>query len=70
MSRLRVDKALLIARLRAGYTQQELSERSGINPMHICHFEKNRQQPRLDNLKKLCVALGVSADEILGISEK
>lgn len=48
-------------------TQQELSKLSGINSMHISHFECNRRQPSIKNLIKLCKALHVSSDFLLNL---
>lgn len=45
-----------------GWTQADLSKVSGINSMHISHFENDRRQPSIRNAILLCVALNCSMD--------
>lgn len=49
----------------SGMTQEDLSKKTGINPMQISHFENGRRLPNLANFKRLCVALGTPADNLL-----
>ena len=51
-------------------TQQELAEKTGIPVTSIAHFESGSRKPSLENFYKLIVELNVSADYILGRSEK
>lgn len=55
-------------RKRKGLTQAELSRRSHINRVCISQYETGVKRPNVDNLKRLAVALGVSTDELLGVS--
>jgi transcriptional regulator with XRE-family HTH domain len=49
-----------------GWTQQELSEVSGVAQSTIAQIEKmRREEPRPGTLKKLAEALGVSPAELL-----
>jgi DNA-binding Xre family transcriptional regulator len=50
-------------------TQQELSKKTGIDNTQLAHFEKGNRKPSMDNLRKLCEGLNVSADYLLGIVE-
>jgi transcriptional regulator with XRE-family HTH domain len=50
-------------------TQAELNKASGIDTSQIANFEAGNRKPSLDNLKKLCEGLDVSADYLLGITE-
>lgn len=50
-------------------TQNELSLLTGLKPTAISHFETGNRLPSFDNLRKLCVGLGVSADYLLGLHE-
>jgi transcriptional regulator with XRE-family HTH domain len=50
-------------------TQAELGKASGIDTSQIAHIEVGNRKPSLDNLRKLCEALNVSADYLLGLSE-
>ena len=51
-------------------TQQELAAKTGIPVTSIAHFESGSRKPSLENFYKLIVVLNVSADYILGRSEK
>jgi transcriptional regulator with XRE-family HTH domain len=50
-------------------TQVELGRASGIATCQIAQFEADIRKPSMDNLRKLCEALNVSADYLLGITE-
>lgn len=55
-----------IRRLRKakGYTQEKLSEVSGVAQRQISRYERGRSSPRLNIAKKLSIALGVGLDEL------
>ena len=59
-----------LARLRreAGYTQQELGEELGISQRMVAYYEGETEHPPTKLLPLLARALGVSADELLGLS--
>ena len=48
-----------------GLTQQGLGDLSGVHMMQVHRYESGASQPSLDVLRKLTVALRVSADELL-----
>jgi transcriptional regulator with XRE-family HTH domain len=55
------------ARAARGWTQADLAERAGI-AVEVCgRLERGRVLPRADTLVRLAVALGVSADALLGL---
>ena len=54
-----------IARERAGYTQEKLSEMLNLSPNHLSAIERGVSGVSLDVLKRLCRLLGVSADYII-----
>jgi len=54
-------------RERRGLMQKELGERSGINPNRISNWELGLRRPPIEAVRALCVALGCSADELLGL---
>lgn len=64
--KIRLKKVRKIRKL----TQQELAEKTGIPVTSIAHFEAGSRKPSLENFYKLIVVLNVSADYILGRSEK
>jgi len=60
---------LKAARVIRNITQVDLHKITGIDAPQIANFELGNRKPSLDNLKKLCEGLNVSADYLLGISE-
>jgi transcriptional regulator with XRE-family HTH domain len=56
-----------LAKLRKqrGLTQQALADSAGIHMMQVHRYESGSSLPSVDALKKLTVALRVSADELL-----
>jgi transcriptional regulator with XRE-family HTH domain len=52
-------------RNRKGFSQEELSEKSGLSLRTIQRIENGETEPRGDSLKRLAIALQVSPDEIL-----
>jgi len=64
------SEKLKAAREVRNMTQAELSTITSIETTQIAHFESGNRNPSIDNLKKLCVGLNVSADYLLGISEE
>ena len=56
-----------VAQLRKqhGWTQQVLAERVGVRVLQIRRYENGSSQPTLEVIKKLAIALGVSADALI-----
>ena len=52
-------------RIRKGYSQEELAEKSGLSLRTIQRIENGETEPRGDSLQRLAVAFEVSPDEIL-----
>ena len=52
-----ITRAILNARINAGMTQVELSEKSGISQADICRLEKGTRNPSIALLKRLAEAL-------------
>ena len=52
-----ITRALLNARINAGLTQIELSEKSGISQADISRLEKGTRNPSISLLKRLAEAL-------------
>ena len=52
-------------RSRRGYSQEELSEKTGLSLRTIQRIENGETEPRGDSLKRLASILGVSPDEIV-----
>lgn len=58
------------ARINAGYTQQQVSDETGIPRSTISRLESGTRQPELENLGTLIDFYEVSADWILGTGKK
>jgi transcriptional regulator with XRE-family HTH domain len=64
-----LGQKLKAARTRLGLTQAEVGRRTDLSPVQISLYETNKREPSLTNLAKLCVALAVTSDELLGLAE-
>lgn len=60
-----VGYRLRAARSRAGITQVELSERTGLDQAAISRMERGQHLPRIDTLRKVATGLGVSVSDLL-----
>ena len=54
-------------RLERNLLQRELASMIFVEEYTIGDWERNRSEPDVENLRKLCVALNVSADELLEV---
>lgn len=50
----------------SGLTKSEIAHRVGVSPEMITQYMTTKKLPRLDTFARLCKALDVSADYILG----
>ena len=62
-----IGKNIKDARIKRGLLQADLAEKIGVNQKDISNWERGVKIPGSENLKKICIALQVSADDILGI---
>ena len=53
------------ARLRAGFSQESLAEKSGLHRTYISLLERNKKSPTLETLFHICQALEVSAASLI-----
>jgi transcriptional regulator with XRE-family HTH domain len=53
-------------RHRAGLTQQALAERADLDKQVVSLIENAHQSPRLDTVKRIAHALGISVAELVG----
>ena len=54
------------ARKKAGYTQQKLSDITGVYRLSISLYERDQTVPKIMNLLSIADALHVSLDELVG----
>lgn len=53
------------ARKSRGLTQKQLAEKAGLATVTIQQYERNLRQPRLENIKKIALALNMLTDDLL-----
>ena len=53
------------ARLERNLTEEQLAELIGVHPRTYRNYEAGKTVPRIQNIRKLCIALGASADDLL-----
>ncbi len=58
-------KRLVALRKARGYTQQKMADAIGIHVSQIKRYETGDTQPSLEVLRKIALALNISADELL-----
>ena len=64
------------ARLAVGITQAELARRLGVTPQAISQYERGEKKPKIETIKKIADALGVSwfhlshLDDLVATSEE
>ncbi len=51
-------------RIKQNYTQEQLSELSGVDPRTILRIEKNQTIPKVDTYAKIVTALNMTNEEI------
>ena len=61
-----IGKRISNARKAAGLTQAELSEKIEISEKYLSRIECGKQLPSVVIVVKICDALDISADELLG----
>ena len=62
-----ISKRLAEAIRQSGCTQREIAEKIGVRQQQISIYIQGKTLPALDTLARLCVALDLDANEILGI---
>ena len=55
--------------INSGLTTVEIAKRVGVSPEMVTQYCTTTKLPRLDTFAKLCRALDISADYILGLKD-
>ena len=55
-------------RAAAGLTQDELARRTGVRRLSVSQWECGRRAPSLATARRIAQALGVSVDELAGVT--
>ena len=66
----RLARRVSVARQRAGLTQAELAEATGVTDETISRIERGRYEPAVSTLFRLAEALDVSLDTLAGDKER
>ena len=64
------EQRLKECRLEKGFSQVELARIVQTTNDSVYSWEKGRSQPSIDMIRKLCVALCVSSDYLLGLERE
>ena len=56
---------IYFARVRRGWTQQQLAHAAGLSRRTICAVERGEYIPTLRSCLRLCQALGLAPEEVL-----
>ncbi len=64
------EQRLKDVRLEKGFSQVELAKMVQTTNDSVYSWEKGRSQPSIEMIRKLCVALGVSSDYLLGLERE
>ncbi len=62
---IQIGEQIKIARERAKITQENLAERIDVSPQYISDLERGVVGVSIATLKKICVSLNVSSDQLL-----
>ncbi len=62
-----LGQRIQIARLKKGFTQEELGALLEINGKSVSKWERGVAVPSLEHLYKICIILEISLDELLDI---
>lgn len=64
-----LSKRIKETRENSGFTQQQLAEAVGVTKTAIYYYEKGQKVPSADVLKNIALALNVSTDYLLGLTD-
>ena len=66
----KIGKAIINARKKAGLSQQELAEKTGVSPQAVSKWEADRAVPDVNNCIAMSRTLGVSLARLLDLEEE
>jgi transcriptional regulator with XRE-family HTH domain len=62
-------EVLRIERERQELSQTELAARAGLSQPHIGYIERGKRAPTVESLKRIALAMGKTATELVGMAE-
>ncbi len=60
-----IGQRVLATRVRRGWTQQDLADKSEMARANIARLEAGKHAPKLETLRRIAVALGLEASDLL-----
>lgn len=63
-------ESIKIARKKAGITQKELAQKTGLAEITIRQYETSKREPGMDKLEKIANALDIDIDTLVGWDRK
>lgn len=69
MDFVRFGKRVRAVRRAQDITQERLAELAGVSTSFIGHIERGSRVLSVETLHNICIALGASADDLMGLSE-
>lgn len=67
MTRVSMGQQIRDKRKQMGMTMEDLAKKLEITLSFMGHIERDARAPSVDTLKKICLVLDLSADDLLGI---
>lgn len=69
MDFVRLGKRVRAVRRAQDITQERIAELAGVSTSFIGHIERGSRVLSVETLHRICIALGVSADDLMGLSD-
>ncbi len=63
-------KVFLDERTKSGLSQTELAAKAGLSRPHVGYLETGERQPSVESLKRLALALGTTATDLVSRAEE
>lgn len=67
---MNIGERIKAARTKAGLTQAQLAERTGVAMITISQYERGIRQPRMEQLRKIAFALGLYISDLVDGTEE
>ena len=66
MIKIKQSEIIKLTRKKAGLTQKQLAQKTGLSVATIQGYEQNKYYPKIDSLNKIAMALSVSIGDLAG----
>lgn len=70
MNKKEIGEKIRTVREKKGLTQAELAEKVHVSSSSLCRWEKGEYEPSIEFIEQICIVLGISVEELLGLREK